>query len=104
VGQRPATVFDGSGRSAVALPACCRSGCDESGAAPVGYEAKRPADEDDQPILEPDQIEEVDEQPCCPSNKAAEADTFDVRDCRRSADGGQVAFVAVTKRGVVTPS
>src|ERR671919_541518 len=92
------------GRSVVALLARCRSVCDESGAATVGCEAERPADEDEQPVLEADQVPEVDEQPCCPGGKAAEPDAFYVGDCRCSPDRGEVALVAVAERPVLAAS
>ena len=90
-----------------AQPSRCslgRSVCDQSGAATVGCEAERPADEDEQSVLEADQVPEVDEQPGRPGEKAAEPDAFDVGDCRRSPDRGQVAFVAVAERAVGAPS
>jgi hypothetical protein len=48
-----------------------RIACDESGAATVGCEAERPADENEQPVLEADQEPEVDKQPGRPGGKAA---------------------------------
>src|ERR671910_2717143 len=92
------------GCSAVALLARCRSVCDESGAATVGCEAERPADDNEQPVLEADQVPEVDEQPGRPGGKAAEPYAFDVGDCRCSPDRGQVALVAVAESAVFAPS
>src|ERR671918_2382865 len=89
--------------SAVALVGRCRSACDESGTATVGREAERPADEDEHPILEADQVPEVDEQPGRPGGKAAEPDAFDVGDCRCAADRGQVALVAVAEHPMLAP-
>ena len=61
---------------------------DDSGAATAGCEAERPADEDEQPILEADQVPEVDDQPGRPGGKAAQPDAFEVGDCRCSSDRG----------------
>src|ERR671914_502962 len=44
--------------SALAPVARCRSARDESGATAVGREAERPADENEQPVLEADQVPE----------------------------------------------
>src|SRR6266508_2617165 len=90
--------------SAAVLVARCRSARDESGATAVGREAERPADEDEQPVLEADQVPEVDDQPGRPGEKAAELDAFDVGDCRCSADRGQVALVAVAESAVLAPA
>jgi hypothetical protein len=54
------------------LLAVCRSACDESGATTVGREAERPADEDEQPILETDHVPDVDDEPSRPRGKATE--------------------------------
>jgi hypothetical protein len=70
----------------------------------VGCEAERPADENEQPILEADQEPEVDDEPGRPGGKAAEPDAFDVGDRRCSADRGQVALVAVAEGAVLAPS
>src|SRR3712207_444131 len=88
----------------VELLARGRTACDESGAATVGHEAKGPADEDEQPVLEADQVPEVDEQPGRPGGEAAQPDAFDVGDRRCSADSGQVALVAVAEGAVRAPS
>src|SRR5919198_3833976 len=72
-----------------------RSDCDEACAATACCEADRPADEDEQPILEADQVPEVDDEPGRPGEKAAEPDALDVGDGRRSADRGKVALVAI---------
>ena len=66
----------------------------------MGREAERPAYENEQPILEADQVPEVDDEPGCPGEKAAEPNSFDVGDRRCSADRGQVAHVPVAE-GVV---
>src|ERR671918_2954545 len=89
--------------SAVARIARCRRAREESRAATVGREAERPADENEQPVLEADQVPEVDDQPGRPGQEAAEPDAFDVGDCRCSADRGQVALVAVAEGGVLAP-
>ena len=70
---RAAALGQVRGCSAVALLARCRSVCDQPGTATVGCEAERPADEDEQSVLEADQVPEVDEQPGRPGGKAAPA-------------------------------
>ena len=45
---------------------------DQPGAAAAGEEAERPAGEDEEPVLEPDQVEEVDEEPGDPRDEAPE--------------------------------
>ena len=79
-------------------------GRDESRSSPMGREAERPADENEQPILEADQVPEVDDEPGCPGEKAAEPNSFDVGDRRCSADRGQVALVPVAEGVVLAPS
>ena len=54
--------------------------------------------EDQEPVLEAHQVEEVDDQPGHPGEEAAELDALDVRDGGGAADGGQVALVAVPER------
>ena len=70
----------------------------------MGREAERPANENEQPILEADQVPEVDKEPGRPGEKAAEPHSFDVGDRRCSADRGQVALVAVAEGVVLAPS
>src|SRR6202000_3252278 len=53
-------------------PRSALAGGDHAGAAAAAEEAERPADEDQQPVLETDQIEEVDEEPGQPGREAAE--------------------------------
>ena len=71
---------------------------DQPGAAAARREADRPADEDEEAVLEAHEVEEVDDQPGHPGEEAAELDALDVRDGRGAADGGQVALVAVPER------
>ena len=67
-------------------------------------EAEGPADEYEQPILEADQVPEVDSEPGHPGDEAAQPDALDVGDCRCSPDRGQVAPVAVAENAVFAPS
>src|SRR5918992_1936151 len=75
-----------------------RGARDQPGAAAAGGEADRPADEDEEAVLEADQVEEMDDQPGDPGDEAAELDALDVGDGGGAADGGEVAFVAVAER------
>src|SRR5207249_8343124 len=68
---------------------------DEPGATATGEEAEGPARDDQQPVLEADQIEEMDDEPGDPGDEAADADPLDVRDGLRAADRGQIALVDV---------
>src|ERR1044072_1679111 len=72
---------------------------DEPGSPAAGGEADRPADEDEEAVLEPDQVEEMDGQPGDPGQEAADLDALDVGDGGRTADGRQVAFVVIAERG-----
>ena len=75
---------------------------DEPRAAAVGHERPRPADEDDDPVREADQIEDVDAEPQQPGGEAALAperpEPRDVGDARQPPDDGDVAVVAVAER------
>src|SRR5687767_12840776 len=87
--------------SPFALLAGCRAPGDQSGSATVGCEAERPADENEQAILEADQVPEVHDKPRCPGEKTAEPESLDFCDGRRPPDRGEVALVAVAERTVL---
>ncbi len=61
-------------------------------------EAERPADEDDDAVLEPDEVPEVDEQPRDPGDQAAQPQASDVSYRRRPTDRREIALVAVAER------
>jgi hypothetical protein len=63
----------------------------------MGGEAECPADEDEEPVLEADEVPEVDDEPGDPSDEAAEFQPLDVGDCGCSSDRGEVAFVSVAE-------
>src|SRR5437773_2265359 len=67
-------------------------------AAPAGQEAEGPPCEDEQPVLEADQVEEVQSQPEGPGGEAREVQPLDVGDRTRAADRGEVSLVPVVKR------
>src|SRR5436190_20629623 len=71
---------------------------DQSCATAVGEEAERPADEDEDAILEADEVPEVDDEPGDPGDEAAQLQALEVGDRRCAADRGQVALVAVAER------
>src|SRR5439155_12566251 len=68
---------------------------DEAGAAAPGDEAECPARHDEEPILEPDQIEEVHDEPSHPGREATDAYSLDVGDGLRATNRGQIALVEV---------
>ena len=55
-------------------------------------------DEDEEPVVEADEIEEVHEQPRCPGGEAAEPQAFHIGDRGGAADCCQVALVAIVER------
>src|SRR6478672_6877753 len=59
---------------------------DAAGAAPVREEADRPAQEHEEPVLEPDQIRQVDAQPQRPGREAGDVHALDIGDGLRAAD------------------
>src|SRR6266536_6679651 len=74
---------------------------DEPCAAAVRGEAERPADDDEDTVLEADEVPEVDDQPGDPGDQAAEPQPLDVGDRGGAADGREVPLVAVTERRCV---
>src|SRR5579871_4512774 len=70
---------------------------DQPGAAPVRREARQPADHDDEPVLEADEVPEVDGQPGQPGGKAAQLESLDVGDRGGAADRREVALVVVAE-------
>ena len=81
----------------------CGSGTvlDHASAAAAREEAERPADQHQQPVLEADQVPEVDHEPGDPGGKPAQANGVEVRDGPCPADRREVALVAVVERLVV---
>jgi hypothetical protein len=75
-----------------------RRASDETCAAAVRSEAHRPADEHEDPVLEADEIEEMDDEPREPRDEAAQAEALDVCDGGSTADRREVALVAVAER------
>ena len=75
---------------------------DEPRAAAVGEEAERPAGHHDDPVREPDEIDDVDAQPEQPGGEAAllpeRAEPRDVGHAGEPADDRHVAVVAVAER------
>ena len=71
---------------------------DDPRPAAAGEEAERPPDEDQQAVLKPDQVPEVDEKPRDPGREPAEADDVEVGDRPGTADRREVALVAVVER------
>src|SRR4051794_3052473 len=70
---------------------------DQARPAAAGDEAEAPADEHEEPVLEPDEVPEVDHQPGDPGDEAAELDALDVGHGGGAADRGQVALVDVAE-------
>ena len=63
------------------------------------HEAERPADEDEQAVLEADQVAEVDERArSAQARKPLEPDALRSATARGAADRRQVALVAVAER------
>src|SRR5262249_20144850 len=74
---------------------------DHPAAAPAGEEAERPAGQDEDPVLEADQIEDVDHEPEEPRREAAHLEALDVGDGARAPDRRDVALVPVAEGLVV---
>src|SRR4051812_9872248 len=66
----------------------CGAAGDEPRPAPVGPEAHQPADDHQEPVLEADQVPDVDDQPHEPGERPAEAHHAQVGDGPAAADGG----------------
>ncbi len=64
----------------------------------MGDEAEGPADEDEQPILEADQVPEVHDQPGAPGDEPTEPEALDLRHGGGAADRRDVPLVAVAER------
>src|SRR6059058_2592481 len=71
---------------------------DQAGATAVRDEAEGPAHDHEQPVLEPDEVPEVDNEPCDPGEEAAQLEPLDLGDGGRAADRREVALVAVAER------
>src|ERR1700693_6202940 len=70
---------------------------DEARAPLPGHIRPRPLEQDDEPVAESDEIEDVDEAPEEPGGETGEPDPPEVRDGRASSEDGQVPRVAVVK-------
>src|SRR4051794_27839844 len=77
------------------LPGPVESAGDEPRASVVGEVGPSPLEENDEPVAEPDQEEDVDEEPGQPGEQAREPDPVQVGDARGAADRGQRALVLV---------
>ena len=69
----------------------------QSGRALVGEIGPRPLENDDEPIAESDQEEDVDKEPGEPGEESRKLDPAEVRHRRGAADGRQAAAVQVVK-------
>ena len=67
-------------------------------AAPARDEAEAPAEKHEQPVLEADQIEEVQPEPEQPGRQSRDVHAFEVGNRARAADRREVALVVVTER------
>src|SRR3954467_6100593 len=65
---------------------------------PAREEGKRPAHDPQDPVLEADQVEDVDPEPQQPGERAAEVDPLDLGDGAGASDRGEVALVDVAER------
>src|SRR3954454_15294699 len=78
-----------------------RRGCvapgDETRASAAGEVAERPAHEDDHPILEPDQVQEIYEQPQDPGWKAGQAHALQLRHRAGAPDRREAALVPIAE-------
>src|SRR2546423_8451018 len=94
--DRPAPGNSSSGRVAIALGGAVARlpARDAAGAPAVGEEADRPAQEHDQPVLEPDQGGQVDAHPKRPGPEAGDGHALDIGDRLHTADPGPVSLVA----------
>src|SRR4051794_21411762 len=68
---------------------------DELRARPAREGAERPPDEDDEPVLDPEEIEEVHEEPRDPRGESTDLEALDASGRLRAADGRDVALVDV---------
>ena len=71
---------------------------DQARTAAAGDERERPAGQDQDPVLESDQVEDVDPEPQQPGDRAAEVQPLDLGDGAAAADRGEVALVDVAER------
>ena len=61
-------------------------------------EAERPPRQDEEPVLESDQVEEMDDEPAHPRREPTKVNALDVGDGFGPADRGEVALVDVAQR------
>ena len=71
---------------------------DEPGASIVGEVGPRPSEQHDEAVPEPDQEEDVDEQPGHPGQPSRELDDVQVGDAGRAADRRERPLVAIAER------
>src|SRR5581483_10520299 len=76
---------------------------DDARAATVCQEARTPAREYDQPVLDSDQVEEMDEEPGQPGDEAGELDPLQIGHSLRLTDRRQIPLVVVAERPAVAP-
>src|SRR4051794_22149308 len=74
-----------------------RDAGDQPRAAPTRHEAEHPPQEHEQPVLEADQVVEVDDEPRDPGHQAAEANDVQIGDGAGPADRREVALVEVVE-------
>src|SRR4029077_4985172 len=70
---------------------------DETGAAFVGEICPCPLDQNDDPVAETDQEEDVDEQPGKPRQESGNMNFAELRHCCGPSNGGQTALIQVMK-------
>lgn len=70
---------------------------DEAGASLTTEVGEEPLGEDDEPVTETDEIEDVDKAPGKPGEKAAELDFAKCADCFGSTNGSHGSFVEVAE-------
>src|SRR6266576_6731752 len=76
---------------------------DDAGAATVGQEARAPACEHDQPVLNADQVEEMHQEPGHPGDEAGQLDSVQIGHGLRLADRRQIPLVEVAEGPALTP-
>src|SRR5262245_21552779 len=98
--SRRLSTADGDGGAVVRLLELL----DHPAAPATGEEAEGPPDQHQDPVLEADQIEDVDAEPEEPRGEPTHFEALDVCDRARAADRGDVALVAVAERLVIAAS
>src|SRR5262249_51976440 len=73
-------------------------------AAAAREEADRPAEHDEQPVLEADEVDEVHAEPEDPRGEACDPYALDVGDCLGTADRREVSLVAIPERPRFLPA